>query len=200
MASTTSSSQMINSKDMVLKDEHHLNLISCGPKSTNLIVRIDKSDDDIKVYLVNYLELFRVIEKYVVPGLYEFSLFIDTFQYRAIKSEELNELVVNAVSSKTNSHTERWIREINRIFKLITSNVILETCYRIQLAEDSGEFNAMKAQCYIDGFLRHSKYFMTIKKRYPHIDLSFLKDERFSQEIKELHSFLRSEDIDYHNL
>lgn len=197
MASTTSSSQMINSKDMVLNENHFLYLTACGPQKIKLLVRIDKNNND-NVYLVDYLGLFRAIEQHVVSGSYEMTRFFDEFEKRPIKSEELNTLIIEKIP--VCSHTARWKREINRIFALITSDILLATCKRIQIEGDSETFIEIKRQCYEIGFLHHLDFLKTMKQRYPHIDLSFLKDERFSQEIKDFHSFLRSENINCYRL
>lgn len=181
MASSSSSKIEIDTRDMVLYESFNLVINDGGCSNIQLEIKIDKTNN--KVILTDYSSLVSII-KSITYNLITNNEIYDLPQIKELTSESLLEFIESKIQLN-NTLKDSWRHKaIIALFKSITSEILLEKCRTVQIECATKQIIKIKDSClrYPSNFLNHIHQLIELKEHFPHIDLSFLKDERILEE------------------
>lgn len=185
MASSSLSKIEIDTTDMVLYEKFNLVINDGGHNNIQLEIKIDKTNN--KVILIDYESLISII-KSITYGLITSKTLYDLNQIKELTSEAMMEYIESKIQlNSTLKDSWRHIAIIT-LFESISSEILLEKCKTVQIEYATKQINKIKYAClsYPSNFFNHLNELVILKEHFPHIDLSFMKDERILEEKRKL--------------
>lgn len=181
----------INTTDMILKENHQISVI-VGDRSIQIDVSITP---DNEVILTDYTNLLSTIYR-IAPLLRGITggndISSKLLQVSQFPTPEVFFSIVGSRIQLVSMLKDDWrCDEIIKISNSLTSTNIIEICKQNQICLDNFALKRIQLRSFEEpnGFIQSYCEILELKRRYPHLDLSFLKKERIGKQIDDLIHF-----------
>lgn len=181
----------IDTRDMILHKLFYLKRKYKG-NDLDIDIRIDNNSEVIMTRCGDIISIIIDISSRLIYLTYEESCLFHP--ERDITPEKFREFIETKIQLCDAVKNTKIHRDINAFLKTITSEKLLEECKRVQLKSSLARINEIIFHCFLDSRAIF-KYYLEIaelKYHYPHIDLSFLTDEKIIKQAESFSNFFKS--------